>query len=58
MEVGLNGRRNARVTSSFRLLFVNTLKLKGLSPDDIREEIGHKKRKTTEYYLQQLETWE
>ena len=56
-DTGLNGRKKTRVTSSFRILFINSLKLKGLSRSDIREEIGHKKQETTDYYLQLINDW-
>ena len=55
--VGLNGHRKERVTSSFRILFVNSLKLKGMSRNEIKEEIGHKRLETTDYYLRLVEKW-
>jgi len=49
----MNGIRRKRVTTRFRHQFIRRLNEQGMSIEDIKEEVGHKKRETTLYYLTQ-----
>ena len=52
-NVVMRGRQRRRVTVAPRHLFVARLKDAGLSVPEIQEQIGHKRRQTTEYYINQ-----
>jgi integrase len=50
----MNGIRRRRVTTRFRHQFIRQLSESGMGVDDIKEEVGHKRRETTLYYLNQI----
>jgi len=50
----MNGIKRKRVTTRFRHQFIRQLSESGMGIDDIKEEVGHKKRETTLYYLNQI----
>jgi integrase len=49
----MRGRKRRRVTVAPRHLFIARLKDAGLPVSEIQEQVGHKRRETTEYYINQ-----
>ncbi len=53
LSIGRNGNQKARITSKFRLDYVQALAREGKSVKEIQNHIGHKRKSTTEYYIAQ-----